>query len=466
MKPNENFLQHYKLPFELRPDQREDIDELCRYDRSGAYLPIGSGKTAVASVVALYAAIENKIDHILVLAPPILLRQWERWLSTFEGLTVTVYKGTPAWRKAISLDSDVTIMTTGILKNDFERIMAELGPKRAFVIVDEATVVRNCAALAHKALRDLMDTGSKMLCLLTGTTLSAPWQAYGYLALIVPSVYSSYRQFQMIHVKSVDQYGTPSSYNNLDLLARNMTLQTVRREAEDILLLPEITYTPIIYELTSTHQRLYNKVIEELLVQLDNGDILDGLIPARLRMTSQRVILLPSEFGGERIVPAGLALIDNFLEDLEGEKLLVYSNFHTSNEIIWEYCVKLGTNPALVYGGSRSTSKKNLEEIERFKTDPTCQVMVGNPASCGVGVDGLQEVCHAAIFLELPIPAIFLQAVGRIKRTGQTKKCTVRIAVAENTVQVGMQRKSMQKEDLCQKVIETKDTLKRALTGR
>lgn len=466
MKPTEVFLQHYSLPFTLRPDQKEAIDELSRYDRSGLYYPIGSGKSCMASAIALYAALQNKIDKILVLAPPILLRQWANWFSTFPKLTVTLYRGSPAQRKKLTFDSDITITTTGLLKNDFVRVMNELGPERVFVIVDEATSIRNCAALAYKAVRDFMDTGSKMLTLLTGTTISQPWQTYGYISLIVPGVYTSYRQFQMIHIAGVDQYGIPSSYNNLDLLASNMQLQTVRREAEDIMDLPEITYTPIVYELTSAHQRLYNKVVEELLVELDNGDILDALIPARLRMTSQRVILLPSEFGGEKIVPAGLALIDNFLDDLEGAKLIVYSNFQSSNETIWDHCAKLGTNPALVYGGERSSAKKNLEEVERFKNDPTCQVMVGNPRSAGVGIDGLQNVCHAMLFLELPVPADFLQAVGRIKRTGQTKKCTVRIGVAENTVQVDMQRNSLKKEDLAVRVVPTKDTLRRALTGR
>lgn len=458
--------QYYDLPFEPRPDQVEDVNELCNYERGGAYLPVGSGKTFVATMIALYFGIQDKIDQVLVLAPPILLKQWAVWLSNFEALSVTVYKGTPAQRKNINLSSDAIIMTSGILKNDYESLMKILSPRRVFIIVDEATVVRNCESLAHKALRDLMNTGDKRLVLLTGTTISAPWQSYGYIKLIVPSVYRDYRQFQMIHVTGVDQYDTPSTYRELDLLARNMKLQTVRREAEDILNLPDITYTPIVYELTPAHQRLYNAVIEELLVELDDGKILDGLIPARMRMTAQRVVLMPTEFSGEKIVPAGLALIDDFLSDLEGAKLIVYSNFHTSNETIYDYCLKLKINPALVYGGSRSTSKKNQLELERFMADPTCRVLVGNPESCGIGVDGLQEICHAALFLELPTPAIFLQAVGRIKRQKQKEKCTVRIAVAAGTVQVDKQRNSMKKEDLCQKVVETKDTLRRALTGR
>lgn len=466
MRAHERFLEHYKLPFTLRVDQKEAIDELCNYDRSGLYYPVGSGKSCIASVIAIHACIQNQTNQILIIAPPILLKQWERWMGTFEGrLTTTLYRGSPARRKELDLSSDIIITTSGVMKNDFTKFMDFFGSKRVFVIVDEATVVRNHESLAHKALRDFMDTGNKKLVLLTGTTISAPWQAYGYLRLIVPGVYRDYRQFQLIHITRVDQYGTPSSYENLDLLSRNMALQTVRREAEDILDLPEITYTPVIYELSSAHMRLYKKVVETLLVELDDGTILDALIPQRLRMTSQRVILMPSEFGGEKIVPTGFALIDDFLSDLEGAKLIIFANFQVSNEAIWEHCQKLGTSPALVYGGKRSSSAKNLTEIERFKTDKACQVLVGNPGSCGVGVDGLQLVCHTALFLELPTPEIFLQSVGRIKREGQKKKCVVKIAIANQTVQVDLQRNAVKKEDLVQQVIQTKDSLRKALYG-
>jgi SNF2 family DNA or RNA helicase len=461
----ETVLEHYKLPFELRTDQVEDVNYLCLFERGGAYLPVGSGKTVVATMVALYACIQNKTDQILILAPPILLAQWERWVQNFEGLTTTLYRGTPLQRKDLALTSDVIITTPGLLKNDFTRLTEYFGPKRVFVIVDEATCVRAPGTLIHKALRDLMNTGSKMLCLLTGTTISSPWQCYGYLALIVPGVYRDYRQFTLIHITGTDPYGTPSSYQNLDLLARNMRLQAVRREAEDILDLPDVAYVPVVYDLTPGHLRLYNKVIEDLLVELDNGDILDALIPQRLRITSQRIILRPVEFGGEKIVPAGFALIDDFLGDLEGEKLIIYASFQSSNEAITDYCTKLGESPALVYGGVRSSAKKNLEEVARFKSDSRCRVMVGNPRSAGVGLDGLQNVCRAMLFLELPVPADFLQAVGRIKRTGQTKKCVVKIAVANRTIQVDLQRCAMKKEDLTQKVVPTKETLRRALMG-
>lgn len=467
LTPVEEVLQHYKLPFTLRKDQVEDINTLCDPDwaRSGVYLPVGAGKTVTTTLVAFHAGLKDLIDQIIVLCPPILLRQWVNWLESFDGVEVLLYRGTPAQRKEMDFGkADCIVTTPGLFKADFARLLAEFKGRRAFLIVDEATCVRQVGTLMHKAVRDFMNTGQKMLSLLTGTTISAPFQAYGYIKLIAPSIYRDYSHFTMIHITRLDQYKTPCAYQNLDLLAKNMAFHTVRREARDIMDLPDINYVPVLYDLEPAHTRLYNKVVEELLVTLDDGVILDGLSPQRLRMTAQRVILMPAEFGGEKIRPVGFQLIDDFVTELGGEKLLIYSNFRSSNEAVFAYCQAAGLNPALVYGGN--SSKQSFEELERFKNDPNCLVLAGNPSSMGIGVDGLQHVCSAALFLELPTPAEFKQAVGRIERQGQKTKCVVKIGTANHTVQVSMMKNSLKKESLAQQVVPTKDTLRAALMGQ
>jgi SNF2 family DNA or RNA helicase len=152
-------------------------------------------------------------------------------------------------------------------------------------------------------------------------------------------------------------------------------------------------------------------------------------------------------------------------DELGGEKFIVYANYHTSCESIYEYCKKAGYTPGIVYGGLLSSAAKNLAAVERFKTDSKCRVLVGHPQSCGVGIDGLQHVTRAALFLELPSPALFQQAIGRIKRVGQHKNCVIKIAVAVGTVQVDLQRKALAKEDLIQQVVPTKESIRRALLG-
>lgn len=466
MHPLDWVLQYYPVPFVPRKDQYEDVARLITWQRSGTFLPIGAGKTFTSTMVALHAALSGSVQQIIVIAPPILLSQWAQWLRSFEGIgSVVVYRGLPSVRANLDLNADCVLMTSGVLKNDYQKLIDFYRDRKVFVIVDEATVVRNIDTLTHKAFRDFVRLPSKFFTLLTGTTISAPHQAYGYINLITPGVYRDYTQFLAIHVTGVDQFKEPCRFARLDLLAENLVLQAVRREADDILDLPEVTYVPVQYELTAAHKRLYDKVIEELLVVLDDGVVLDGLTPGRLRATAQRVIMMPSEFGGASINPTGFGLIDAMTDELDGEKFIIYANYHTSCEAIYAYCQQLKLNPVIVYGGALSSSAKNQVSLSKFIDSKDCRVLVGHPLSCGVGVDNLQHVCRAALFLELPTPSLFSQAVGRLKRTGQKKNCVIKIATALGTVQVGMQKRALEKEDLVQQVAYTKDSLRRALRG-
>jgi SNF2 family DNA or RNA helicase len=56
--------------------------------------------------------------------------------------------------------------------------------------------------------------------------------------------------------------------------------------------------------------------------------------------------------------------------------------------------------------------------IRRFKEDPSCWVLVANPAAAGEGIS-LHDVCHHAIFLDRNFDATkFMQAIDRIHRYG------------------------------------------------
>lgn len=463
----DDVLKHYPVKFVPRSDQIEDFQKLIDWGRSCSFLPVGSGKTFLSTMVAFHMALEDHVDQIIVLCPPILLRQWANWFGSFKGVTVSLYRGTPKERKEINLNNDVIVMTTGILKNDFEKLMTFFRTKRVFVILDEATCIRAISSQTHRAFRDFVNTPNKMCTMLTGTELSAPWQAYGYISLATPGIYRDWSQFAAIHIKGTDQFGNPSRYSNLDLLGQNLMLHAVKREARDILELPEITYSTIEYELSKKHKKLYDAIVEELLVVLDDGEIIDGLTPNRLRVEAQRVILRPAEFGGESITPEGYTVIDNLADELANEKFIVYCNYQSTCEAVFDYCQKQGYNPVIVYGGARSSSAKNLTNVETFKNDPSVRIMVGHPRSCGVGIDQLQYATRCVLFLELPCPAgeLVRQAIGRVERSGQKLKLLIRFAVAIGTIQIDLRRKALEKDDLVNRVVPTKLSLRKALLG-
>ena len=106
----------------------------------------------------------------------------------------------------------------------------------------------------------------------------------------------------------------------------------------------------------------------------------------------------------------------------EGRKTLVWTNF-VRNLSSLERLFR-GLNPAVVHGGvptavTAPQSVVNREtEIERFRSDPSCALLLANPAAVGEGIS-LHDACHDAVYLDRTFNAgQYLQSVDRIHRLG------------------------------------------------
>mgnify|MGYP001791861830 CR=1 FL=1 len=230
-------LKEHPLPFALRHsredflDQYEAVESLIDYPRAGLYAEVGTGKTAMGTCLALCW---NAEVNVLIM-PPILLKQWDRWLKSVGNIgSILIYRGTPAERKAMKLVGHKWVMMSiGILKRDFARIKKELGPKKKSVLVDEATSVKNSASQNHKAVAELAE--DQNLALLTGTPLSTPHDAYGYVKLISPGVSRSKGQFDKLHVEALDHFGKVVKWTHLDRMQQHPRLPRIRLLKDPVL---------------------------------------------------------------------------------------------------------------------------------------------------------------------------------------------------------------------------------------
>ncbi|WP_165821417.1 SNF2-related protein [Falsiruegeria mediterranea] len=104
----------------------------------------------------------------------------------------------------------------------------------------------------------------------------------------------------------------------------------------------------------------------------------------------------------------------------KGEKILIWSsyvkNLRALARLLDQY------RPAVVHGGVPSDEIAlpgvitREREFERFRHDPSCAVLLANPAACGEGVS-LHHWCHHAVFLDRTFNAgHFLQSQDRIHR--------------------------------------------------
>lgn len=131
-------------------------------------------------------------------------------------------------------------------------------------------------------------------------------------------------------------------------------------------------------------------------------------------------------------------LADNLAN--EGKKVLLWTIFtdtiHQLNDLLAHL------NPALIYGGiglgDEADDETRQGQIRRFKTDPTCSVMIANPAAAAEGIS-LHMQCHDAIYVDRSYNAThFLQSIDRIHRLGLPEDVETTIYIMQNRLPTGI----------------------------
>jgi SNF2 family DNA or RNA helicase len=461
MTPCDIVASRFKLPFELYGYQKSVVNELALYPKSGHYLAVGVGKTATSTVSALFKIIMGEADRVIVTMPPILLRGWYKWLMSIPGVTATIYRGEPAQRRKLNFEAMFTLMTIEMFKRDQARILTETNPNRTVLIVDEATSIKNYASQNYKTVRDYSMDGHLML--LTGTPLAKIEDAYAYIKLIAPQIYRNFNMWRNIHITKEDFFGKPVEYANLDLLEQNLRVHSRRLLKEDVLAeLPEIAYQPLFYDLADDHMALYRRLAEEQMLELEDGGKIDATQETRLWHCMQQIILNHAYFSGNpNATSAGFELVDQVLDELAGQKLIVFTNYRMTSAAMHAYLTKCGA--VAVYGGI--SAKEQERNIVKFMEDPACQVLVAQVQSAGYGLN-LQDMCADVLFMEMPLtPIQFEQAVGRVYRNGQKRKVRVRLAIASGTIQVNRQESLLRKDEQVNRVVRNYKDIRKALYG-
>lgn len=460
----------YDFPLTPLPHQREEVDRLCveSIERSGYYWDMGAGKTFGSTLhTCIYH--EQTGAQVIQLCPPILLKQWSRWLTKC-GISHKVYVGTPKQRRAITFDRNTRyfLMTVNILKADFERIESDFAVRPIIMPIDEATAIKNYESGNFRAV--LQMTNGRAVMPMTGTPLATPRDAYAYIKLVSPGTYRSYRQFENVHVAAYDHYGRPKKWSRLDLLkdclARGSSFFATRMAHPDM---PPCTIDPVEYDLSDHHNALYKKLVDlQLLAYEQTGVVIDATTPNKLYHSVQQIVLNYAHFGQDNsLVPAGFELVDNFLTELRDQKIIIFINYQMTARALMQYLLERETKAVLMNGTVNQKQKDAaMESFMLPVKEGGAQVMVMEPKTGAFGTDGLQDVCNHGLFLETPtIPMYFHQGVKRIDRPGQKFVVDIRVATALGTVQVPLRRNLVENDALVNTIVPSLNDLRSALMG-
>lgn len=121
-----------------------------------------------------------------------------------------------------------------------------------------------------------------------------------------------------------------------------------------------------------------------------------------------------------------------------GKKTLIWSNFVRNLEWLHNR-VLAALQPAIIHGGvpiESGTGPSRQDELDRFRNDPDCWVLLANPAAMAEGVS-LHRACNSAVYIDRTFNAgQYLQSQDRIHRLGlpQDVETTITILVTPETI--------------------------------
>lgn len=473
--------------------------------RFGNYDQPGVGKTLPLQVAILvHAMVGNKV---CIMMPPTLLTQFFRSMKDdFPGFSDVVslhilnnppsarerlyekWNETGEWPDLLGMSYQMFEKVFHI-KADKKKKTQKRGELADFLepagycvlAADEAQKLKNPTSSISRCIkRFLLQEGGAAFLPATGTPAhNTTSDFYGLTRFLSPTAYKDLDDFQEKHeVAIVDARGKRQvvSYQNLELLHRNVYMHARRVQKHEVMDLSEPQVIPIDIELHERHYRTYKQVIDQRWAEV-GGEVLDLTKDQAMRMAALRAVTNPRFVTDDVFENVALETLLELIDDLgiggqllddnglpvigTSEKLVVFVYFRETVKFLQEALEAY--NPALVYGGVSGTLRD--KHIERFLTDPKCSIMIANYESGGVGLN-LQDVCRYAYFYEtIGVPGTFQQALERIWRKGQLRQVSAWVAKYLRTLSPNALANMMRKHGESNQVTRDVKTLFSQLHG-
>ncbi|MFM9445370.1 DEAD/DEAH box helicase [Streptomyces acidiscabies] len=421
---------------DLNTFQRRDIAKLLSLGHGANFSVPGAGKTRVA--LAVYAAqrARGNATRLLVVCPKSAYESWryETAVCFSYPLRTHVLDG--------SLDewAEVLIVNYERLDRSLPLLANWLKSAPSMIILDEAHRMKLGARGTYGAACMALGPLAERRLILTGTP--APNGAKD-LENLLGFVWPGHGQ------RTVTRAVAGGDLAYASTVLRPLFTRTTKQE----LGLPPMTLRMRYVDMPALHAEIYSSLVGGMAAGTAREDLSAlGKTALRLLMAATSpALLLEGATKYEPLayqlppleIPPGsslYSLVQN-LPDYElspkykealaivaenatrGRKTLVWTTFVRSLTTLAQMLEKY--SPAVVYGGTPDRE----EQLRRFREDPSCMVLISNPATLGEGIS-LHHVCHDAVYVDRDFMAgRYLQSLDRIHRLGLAPDAETRVTV-------------------------------------
>lgn len=423
---------------DLTPFQRRDIAKLVSLGHGANFSVPGAGKTRVALAAFSIFRRRSRVQRMLVVCPKSAYEAWQEESEKCfaDALDVQIYDGRP------SSSADVLLVNYERLDRSLGSITDWLESAPTMMILDEAHRMKLGTAGVYGAACMALGPLSVIRMILTGTPApNGPKDLESLLAFVWPG-----RGKRVVN-EAIDG-------GNL-IYASRVLKPLYTRTTKHELGLPPVSLGMRMVDLPPLHREIYDAIVGRFTARAERSrsdfDAL-GRTVLRLIMAATSPALLSE--GASRYEPLSLQVppleisrndpLHTLLGSLSEYEMppkyqevlaIVKENAERNRKtLVWASFVRsittlevllTGFQPAVVHGGTADRD----EQIDAFRNDPDCTVLISNPATLGEGIS-LHQVCHDAVYVDRDFQAgRFLQSLDRIHRLGLAPDTETRITI-------------------------------------
>ena len=243
-------------------------------------------------------------------------------------------------------------------------------------------------------------------------------------------------------------------YKNLDTLQEEIDSCSIRRTFDQVKDdMPKKTIDVELVELADDHKKFYEAVKAGVKEEADKVELKSGNLLAlttRLRQATADPAILTSE----PITASKLNRVVELVEDIisGGEKVIVMDTFKSSIYTLQKLLAKY--NP--VIGTGDLADGEVSENINKFRTNPDCKLLLGTSQKIGTGFS--MPECKYLIFVSTAWTySEFNQNCERIYRITSNKPVFIKVLLANDTIDQRVWEVVNNKKDLADYLIDGKE---------
>ena len=470
---------NYKFKTKPYAHQLKALERSWDQEYFAYFMEMGTGKSKVLIDNASMLYNKGEINGLLLIAPKGVYKNW------YEGEIPThmpdhIEKKVVLWQTSNSTPTQIkklnSLFATG---TDFHILIMNveafsypkattfatkfLNSHKAMVAIDESTTIKTPTANRTKNILKL-----KNLCkyrrILTGSPITnSPLDLYTQAAFLENELlgfdnfwayraHYCYMKTMNLGSRSVTVPIGPNR-KNLPELEKHIAGFSERVLKDDCLDLPPKTYTTRKIELTGIQRKLYEEMRRYAISEL-NGKICSTstVMVQLLRLHQISCGYHSADDGKIQELPCNrLTELMDIIWEISG-KVVIWSYYQKDVQRIIEAIEKAHGKDSVVDYYGLTPQDDRQKNIEKFQNDPKCRFFVGTTQTGGYGITltAASTMIYYSNGYDLEKR---LQSEARIDRIGQEKPMTYIDLVAEDTIDIKVQKALRDKLSIANEVM-------------